>query len=417
MINLGTNSAAAAPAVPVSSVKVIGVGGAGLALLEHLVGMNLGRTDLVAVGTDAQALLASGSARKVQLGRERTKGLGAGGDPSIGEGAARESAEEIRSECEGAQIVIVCAGLGGGTGSGAAPVIAAEAKKKGALVLAVVTLPFRGEGRKRREQAELALSRLSRPCTAVLCFENERMSGLGPADVPVAEAFATSAGVMASAVAAIIRMVTLPAVLRLGVDELLQVFHGANARCQFGYGTASGADRVRNAVDEALQCPLLDSGSLLSDSESVLVHITGNDSLKMSEVHNVLRQLSVHIEDSAQIMLGVANDGQAGDAIGVSIMACARNSGSIGAAEDEREDETPSEAEAAEEPAGANGRTAEKGKGAAKSARKKVSAEQTQEELPLDQAMRGRFKDLDPTMVDGQDLDIPAFIRMRLRLK
>jgi len=417
MINLGTNSAAAAPVVPVTSVKVIGVGGAGLALLEYLVGANLGRTDLVAVGTDAQALLASGSARKVQLGRERTKGLGAGGDPSIGEGAARESAEEIRSECEGAQIVIVCAGLGGGTGSGAAPVIAAEAKKKGALVLAVVTLPFRGEGGKRREQAELALSRLSRPCTAVLCFENERMSGLGPTDVPVAEAFATSAGVMASAVAAIIRMVTLPAVLRLGVDELLQVFHGANARCQFGYGTASGADRVRNAVDQALQCPLLDSGSLLSDSESVLVHITGNDSLRMSEVHNVLRQLSVHIEDSAQIMLGVANDGQAGDAIGVSIMACARNSGSIGVAEGEQEDETPAEAEAAEEPVGANGRTAEKGKGPAKPARKKVSAEQTQEELPLDQAMRGRFKDLDPTMVDGQDLDIPAFIRMRLRLK
>jgi len=417
MINLGANSSAASPTVPVTSVKVIGVGGAGLAIIERLSRVDLGRADLVAAGTDAQALLASSAEQKIQLGRERTRGLGAGGDPSIGEGAARESAGEILSACTGAEIVIVCAGLGGGTGSGSAPVVAAEAKKNGALVLGLVTLPFRGEGVKRREQAEVALSRLSRPCTAVLCFENERMSGLGPAEMPVSEAFAASTEVMASAVVALIRMVTLPAVLRLGVDELLQVFHGANARCQFGHGIASGSDRVSVAVEQALQCPLLDSGSLLADSESVLVHITGSASLKLSEVQEVLAQLSVHIEDSAQIMLGVATDTGAGDAINVSIMACARSAGGVVAAEELEDEEVLTGEENVEEPEGSEGQTEEKDKVPVKPKRRKVSVEQTQEELPLDQAMRGRFKDLDPTMVDGQDLDIPTFIRMRLRLK
>ncbi|MEI7865191.1 MAG: cell division protein FtsZ [Chthoniobacterales bacterium] len=417
MINLGPNSSAASPAVPVTSIKVIGVGGAGLALIERLTALDLGLTKLIASGTDAQALLASSAEQKIQLGRERTKGLGAGGDPSVGEGAARESAEEICSACSGAEMVIVCAGLGGGTGSGAAPVVAAEAKKNGALVLGLVTLPFRGEGGKRRKQAEVALSRLSRPCTAVLCFENERMSAHGAADVPVAEAFSASAEVMASAVLALVRMVTLPAVLRLGVDELLQVFHGADARCQFGHGTASGADRVHVAVEQALQSPLLDSGSLLADAESVLVHVTGSASLRLSEVKKVLAQLSVHIEDSAEIMLGVATDGQAGNAISVSIMACARSSGGLLAAEEVEEDEVVTTEENMETSVENDGQSEDKEKNPVQTKRRKVAVEQTQEELPLDQAMRGRFKDLDPTMVDGQDLDIPTFIRMRLRLK
>jgi len=417
MINLGPNAHAAAPSVPVTSVKIFGVGGAGLSLLECLANARLGRAELVAASTDAQALLNSPASRKVQLGREGTKGLGAGGDPSLGESAAKESAAEIRAECAGAQVVIVCAGLGGGTGSGAAPVIAHEAHRKGALVIGVVTMPLGGEGGKRRDQAEHALARLARSCTAILCFENDRLNELGPEGATISDAFNAASRTLALAVAAVVRMVSLPAVLRLGVDELISVFHGSGARCEFGCGFAAGPDRVRAAVEEALRSPLLESGKLLGEVDNVLVHITCDNSVRLAEVHSALRQISGQLEDSAQVMLRVAVDPEEEDVFGVVIMACAASGAARDAAidaEDEEEiTEEPPAGQSDEETAAKRAKT----KAKTKTARKAEAGEQKQEELPLDQAMRGRFKDLDPTMVDGQDLDVPTFIRMRIRLK
>ncbi|MBJ7258104.1 MAG: cell division FtsZ family protein [Chthoniobacterales bacterium] len=416
MINLGPNALAAAPFAPVSTAKIFGVGGAGLALLERLAPMPLGRTELVAAGTDARSLMNSSVVRKVQIGREGTKGLGSGGDATVGEGAARESAAEIRAECEGAQVVVVCAGLGGGTGSGAAPVIAHEAQRKGALVVGVVTMPLVGEGGQRREQAERALARLARSCTAILCFENDRLNELGPEGMTISDAFNAASQTLATAAAAVVRMVGLPAILRLGVDELVQVFQGSSARCEFGCGFASGPDRVRSAVEEAMRSPLLESGKLLGESESVLVHITGDSSLKLTEVHSALRQISQHVEENAQVMLGVATDPEAEDIFGVVIMAC---KGAGADLDGDEEDFSKAAEETSGEDAVPEDGTAKpaKSKARTKTPRRTATAEQKQEELPLDQAMRGRFKDLDPTMVDGQDLDVPTFIRMRIRLK
>jgi cell division protein FtsZ len=418
MINLGPNAQAAAPSVPVTSVKIFGVGGAGLSLLERLVDARLGRAELVAVSTDAQALMNSPAARKVQLGREGTKGLGAGGDPLLGESAAKESAAEIRAECAGAQVIVVCAGLGGGTGSGAAPVIAHEAHRKGALVIGVVTMPLGGEGGKRRDQAEHALARLARSCTAILCFENDRLNELGPEGATISDAFNAASRTLAMAVAAVVRMVSLPAVLRLGVDELVNVFHGSGARCEFGCGFATGPDRVRTAVEEALRSPLLENGKLLGEVENVLVHITGDNSVKLTEVHSALRQISGQLEDSAQVMLGVAVDPEDEDLFGVVIMACATSGGARDVAIDAEEEEETADEQLSAGQSGEEATTKPaKSKGKTKTSRKTDTGEQKQEELPLDQAMRGRFKDLDPTMVDGQDLDVPTFIRMRIRLK
>lgn len=416
MINLGPNAQAAAPSAPVNAVKIFGVGGAGLSLLERLSGMRLGRAELVAVSTDAQALVNSSAARKLQIGREGTKGLGAGGDPALGEGAAKECAAEIRAECAGAQVVIVCAGLGGGTGSGAAPVVAHEAQRKGALVVGLVTMPLGGEGGKRREQAELALRRMSRSCTAILCFENDRMNELGPEGATISDAFNAASRTLAYAVAAVVRMVSLPSVLRLGVDEFVQIFHGAAARCEFGCGFAAGTDRVRSAVEEALNSPLLEQGKLLGEVDNVLVHITGDAGLKLAEVHSALRQVSAHLEDTAQVLLGVAVDPEEEDIFGVVIMAAASGAPRTNALDEEEDEVTETDATVSAEEDESEGKS-RKGKAKAKGSRKTESSEQTQEELPLDQAMRGRFKDLDPTMVDGQDLDVPTFIRMRIRLK
>ena len=414
MISMGTSGQLATPVAPVTSIKVVGVGGAGLAVIEHLAGEGAVLSECVAMHTAAQALLGSSAAHKVQLGREATTGLGAGGDPSVGQAAARESAGDIAEACSGTQLVILCAGLGGGTGSGAAPVIAQEAKKSGALVVGVVTLPFAGEGGKRGEQARAALARLGRHCVAVLCFENDRMTELAPAEAPVAETFRAAGDVLAGAVRAVARMVGLPAVMPVGLDELMQSFRGGDARCQFGHGSSSGSDRVREAVEQALRSPMLDGGRMLAEPGNVLVHVTGDAALSLAEVQSVLRQLSRYIEDSSQILLGVATDPAGSGQLGVAIMAAARATGYADYEEEEIEQEIPAES------AGATDGDGEKpAKPSAKRPKgtKKNDTGQTQEELPLDQAMRGRFKDLDPTMVDGQDLDVPTFIRLRIRLK
>ena len=417
MITVGTNERFSTPATAVSAVKVIGLGNAGLAVLARLTHEQGAPADLVAVHTDAKAVAASPAARKMQIGHDVAKGLGAGGDAARGRASASESLTDLRAECKGAEVVLLCAGLGGGTGSGAAPVVAEQAKKSGALVIALVTLPFAAEGSRKRELAEESLARLGRNCLAVLCFENDRMVEVVGAEAPVAEAFGAAAGVLSLAVRAIAQMVALPAVMPVGLDELLQMFIGADARAHFGYGAASGPDRVRLAVEEALRCPLLEEGKLLSEPGRVLIHLTGDDSLTLSELQSVLRRLSAHFGPATLVHVGVANDPAAGEHLGVTVLGCTRSGVPSVVLEDEDELEVPVEPveEAAEsavgEKPGESGAKRGKGKG------KKNEAGQTQEELPLDQAMRGRFKDLDPTMVDGQDLDIPAFIRMRIRLK
>lgn len=418
MINLGSKAQISAPVAPVTSFKVIGVGDAGLALLERLAPVDA-HLELVAMHTDAQALLGSSASRKVQLGRETAKGMAAGGDPAIGHAAAKETADAINAECEDAQVVIVCAGLGGGTGSGAAPVVAEEAKKTGALVFGLVNLPFGSEGEKRREQALEALSHLGRHCAGVICFENDKMIKIAGEDALVGEAFGAAEATMSQAALALARMVRLPAFLRVGMAELIQMFRGSNSRCQFGCGFSAGENRAMQAVEAALEHPLLDGGKILSESGHVLIHVAGDPSMRMDEVQTVVREVSRNIEPSSQVFLGIATDAMALDSIGVTIMSCTRVVGihEEEVVEDESFDPRPSERDSvlAPEPADRSGKTA--AKRGSKTPSKKAAAGQMQEELPLDQAMRGRFKDLDPTMVDGQDLDIPTFIRMRLRLK
>ena len=417
MITVGSNERFSTPATAVSAVKVIGLGNAGLAVLARLVHDQEAPADLVAVHTDARAVAASPVARKMQIGHGVAKGLGAGGDAARGRASASESVTDLRAECKGAEVVLLCAGLGGGTGSGAAPVVAEQARKSGALVIAVVTLPFAAEGSRKRELAEESLARLGRNCLAVLCFENDRMVEVVAAGAPVGEAFGAAAGVLSLAVRALAQMVGLPAVMPVGLDELLEMFAGADARAHFGYGAAAGPDRVRLAVEEALRCPLLEQGKLLSEPGQVLIHLTGDDSLTLCELQSVLRRLSAHFGPATLVHVGVARDPAAGEYLGVAVLACTRSGLQPVLLEDEDELEGPVEPvpEAAEssegEKAGESGGKRAKGKG------KKNESGQTQEELPLDQAIRGRFKDLDPTMVDGQDLDIPAFIRLRIRLK
>jgi cell division protein FtsZ len=384
-------------------------------MLQRLAREDGAPADLVAVHTDAKAVAASPAPRKIQIGRDVAKGLGAGGDAARGRASASESLTELRAECGGAEVVILCAGLGGGTGSGAAPVVAEQAKKAGALVIGLVTLPFAAEGSKKRELAEECLARLGRHCLAVICFENDRMVEVSAANAPLAEALGSAAGTLSLTVRSVAQMLGLPAVMPVGLDELLQIFEGADARAHFGYGVSEGPDRAREAVEDALRSPLLEEGRLLSEPGRILLHLTGDDSLSLAELQAALRHLSPHLGPATQVHVGVATDHAADGRLGVALLACTRSGLPVAVPDDEEDFPValaPAPAEAVpeeEKPAKGSGKKGKVGK--------KSETEQTQEELPLDQAMRGRFKDLDPTMVDGQDLDIPTFIRMRIRLK
>lgn len=406
MISLGTNGRLSSTHTPVVSCKIVGIGNAGVALIEGLASNVSAPVELVAMHSDVAALSASSASRKLRLGKESDKGLGSAGDPSAGRAAAIEQAADIRSEFDGTKFVVICAGLGGGTGSGAAPVIADEARRAGALVFGLVTFPFAGEGGQRREQAEAALAKLGRSCAAVLCFENDRMSEISPTDAPATQAFAAATATMADAAKALLRIVALPSLLHAGLDELAHMFRGAGARCQFGHGFSSGSDRARVAVDGALACPLLDGGAMLAEPGGVLVHIAADPSLRLAEIETVLSLLAPHIPDSSQLFLGVGIDHAASDTLAVTLMAASPGAGQYDSRESEEELQEEDAAEGGTKQAPKRGRTA-----------KRAPAGQTQEELPLDEAVRGRFKNLDPTLVDGQDLDIPAYIRMRLRLR
>jgi cell division protein FtsZ len=417
MITAGPSERLAASVAPVSACKVIGLGNAGLAMVARLAGEEGAPADLVAVHTDDKALSASPAPRKLQIGPGVAKGLGAGGDAARGRASASESLTELRAECTGTELLILCAGLGGGTGSGAAPVVAEQAKKAGALVVAVVTLPFAAEGSRKRELAEEALARLGRHCLTVLCFENDRMVEVSPADASLGEALGAAAGVLSLAVRAVTQMVSLPALMPVGLDELLQMFEGADARAHFGYGVAGGNARAREAMEQAMASPLLDEGRLLAEPGRVLLHLTGDESVTLAELQTALKHLSPRLGLSTQVHVGVANDPEADGRLAVTILACTRSGlPPVLPEEDEELSSVPEAAvevvETAGSPSDKPAKSSKRGKGG-----KKPETEQTQEELPLDQAMRGRFKDLDPTMVDGEDLDIPAFIRMRIRLK
>lgn len=409
MIHLGTNSEAVTPVVPVSPVRVIGIGSSGLAVLERLTSYGQNVIETVALHADAQALMTSSSSEKLQIGREATRGLGSGGDAALGAAAAQECVEEIRAACR-APLVVICAGLGGGTGSGAACVVAQEAKNAGAMVLAIVTLPFATEGQHRNDVARAALSKIGRHCLAVMCFENDRMGDLVETTASVTEAFGKSADVMAEAIRSVVRMVSLPSVLHVGLDELSQVFRGSEARCSFGHGVARGRERIAEAVEQSFGGVMMDGGRVLSVAGSVLVQVTADATLPLSELREIMRRVHDRVSDNAHLYLGVSTDPAASDVVEVTILA-ASPLGTSSAFE-----ESVTAGEAGEESGAEAGKSAKAGARRKAGARKPEGAE-TQEELPLDQAIRGRFKDIDPTMVDGQDLDIPTFIRLRLRLK
>ncbi len=229
-----------------------------------------------------QSLASSVATQKVQLGRTVTRGLGAGGDPELGFNAANESADEIREFLQGARMVFVCAGLGGGTGSGAAPASRRWRAKAGALVVAFATLPFAFEGKRRNAQAsEGAARNCSSISDAVVCFENDRMGDMVLPKAGIHQAFAAADLTISQSVRAIVNVVRRPGLIRIGFDELLSALRSQDGRCLFGYGESDSDNRAHEALALALKNPLMDRGKMLTDAHHVLVQVAGGPGMTL----------------------------------------------------------------------------------------------------------------------------------------
>ncbi|MDA7525831.1 cell division protein FtsZ [Verrucomicrobiales bacterium] len=301
-------------------VKVIGVGGAGSNVLDQIALDGMEDAELICLNTDVRTLKTSTAHSKVQIGRQLTRGLGAGGDPELGILAAEEAEEEIRAAVRGQDMVFICTGLGGGSGSGAAPTVSRIAKEEGAFVVVFATMPFSFEGRRRIQQAETALKLLERSADALITFENDRMGELVLPKEGIQQAFGNADKIISQSVRAITYVVTQPGLIQIGMDDLLTALKTPISRCLFGYGAAKGKNRAQEALKTALRSPLLDRGKLLNKSRNVLVHIVGGGSMTLYEVELLMNEMSKNVGGETQILFGAATDEKMDDELSVTII-------------------------------------------------------------------------------------------------
>ena len=304
-----------------STVRVIGIGGAGANVLDRMALEGSDDADLLTLNTDVRALSSSVSSNKIQLGQTLLKGMGAGGDPELGKQGALEAVDEIRNALRGYKMAFVCVGLGGGTGSGAAPEVCRVAKEEGVFLVVFATLPFSFEGKRRMDQALEALDRVGRYANAVVTFDNDRMGELIVPKEGVQQAFAAADKIISQAIRATMKIVSHPGIIRIGMDEILSALNTDNSRCLFGFGAAKGDNRAQEALEQALKSPLLDTGKMLADAKNVLVHVGGGDSMTLFEIELVMQELSKHIDDSkTQILFGTGTDKKLGGGLTVTII-------------------------------------------------------------------------------------------------
>src|SRR6266480_475890 len=454
-------------------IKIVSVGGAGLNALDRIVLDGLERADVVAINTDVHSLTSSVATRKVQLGRTVSRGLGAGGDPDVGYQAALESADEIREALTDSRVIFICAGLGGGTGSGAAPYIAQAAREAGALVIAFVTLPFGFEGKRRNAQAREALVRLSEFAHAVVCFENDRMGDLTPPQAGIHQAFAMADMTISQSARSIVNLIQQPGLIRIGFDDLLAALRTRNSRCLFAYGESDSDNRAHEALTQALKNPLMDRGRMLADATNVLVQVAGGPGMTLSEVEILMQELGRHVSDQTQILFGAVVDARLGDRLSVTIISSlsageeillqtppapssasaaspVRERYQAAAPEPEIQTEEPivevpplEETVPFEEPVAAetvpvathistepHAIPARNGEPAMSTPQdksvlwkeEKAPAEKSatpakQEVLQFEPVTRGRFEKSEPTIIEGEDLDIPTYLRKNIKVK
>ncbi|MBL9115858.1 MAG: cell division FtsZ family protein [Verrucomicrobiaceae bacterium] len=301
-------------------ICVAGVGGAGSNVIDRVTVDRTLNATLVSLQTDVRVLNQSMAPRKVQLGAELMRGVGTGGDPDLGREAAIYSKDRIRESLEGHDMVFISVGLGGGTGSGAAPVVAEIAKSLGAIVVVFAAVPFSFEGRRRIQQAQEALDRLQKSSDALILFDNNRMGELVLGKEGIQKTFAQADSLIGQSVRAVSAMVGQPGLVKLGLDDLAAALKASDGRCLFGFGEAKGQNRGTEAMKRALKSPLINNGQLLNNARNLLVHIVGGDTLTLAEVESIMKQLGRHVPDETQLLFGIGVDSRMTDSISVTLI-------------------------------------------------------------------------------------------------
>jgi cell division protein FtsZ len=370
-------------------IKVVGIGGGGVNAVNRMIELGLRGVEFIAINTDAQALLMSDADVKLDVGRELTRGLGAGADPEVGRRAAEDHAEEIEEALAGADMVFVTAGEGGGTGTGGAPVVARIAKSIGALTIGVVTKPFAFEGKRRSAQADTGVAQLKNEVDTLIVVPNDRLLEISDRGISMLEAFSTADQVLLAGVQGITDLITTPGLINLDFADVKSVMQGAGSALM-GIGASRGADRAIKAAELAVASPLLEAS--IDGAHGVLLSIQGGSNLGIFEINDAARLVQEAVHPEANIIFGAVIDDTLGDEVRVTVIAAGFDGGeptSYRPVRERRETFQPADAPAATAtgavPLGAQGWSAEP---------------DTPLGAPLD-------RDFD----DEGDLDIPEFLK------
>lgn len=336
----------AAPQNYLAVIKVIGVGGGGVNAINRMIEVGLKGVEFIAINTDAQALLMSDADVKLDVGRELTRGLGAGANPAVGRKAAEDHREEIEEVLKGADMVFVTAGEGGGTGTGGAPVVANIARSLGALTIGVVTRPFTFEGRRRANQAEDGIAELREEVDTLIVIPNDRLLSISDRQVSVLDAFKSADQVLLSGVQGITDLITTPGLINLDFADVKSVMSEAGSALM-GIGSARGDDRAVAAAEMAISSPLLEAS--IDGARGVLLSISGGSDLGLFEINEAAQLVSEAAHPEANIIFGAVIDDALGDEVRVTVIAAGFDGGQpptrretvLGAGAGKREESAP----------------------------------------------------------------------------
>ncbi len=303
-------------------IAIVGLGGAGANILHCFGGSSADNVRLCIMSLDERVGRACGNVEFLQLGSGLNRGLGSGGDPDVGGRAARESAEQISELLKDSRLLVMVAGLGGGTGSGAAPVLASMAREAGLFLVSVLVMPFAFEGRRRREQAERALEEVAALSDIVFCFENDYMEELFRNRSGARAVFEEVDRLLAKATASVPTLANSPGLINLGLDELAAALENNDSRCIFGTGSGYGPNRARDAARAALESPLVSFHRSIRFARTVIVHIAGGDSMSLTEIRRTMETVREALaDDDVRVFFGTTVKPKLGDEMRVTLIA------------------------------------------------------------------------------------------------
>lgn len=299
-------------------IKVVGIGGGGVNAVNRMIEQGLKGVEFIAINTDAQALLMSDADVKLDVGRDSTRGLGAGADPEVGRKAAEDAKDEVEELLRGADMVFVTAGEGGGTGTGGAPVVASIARKLGALTVGVVTRPFSFEGKRRSNQAENGIAALRESCDTLIVIPNDRLLQMGDAAVSLMDAFRSADEVLLNGVQGITDLITTPGLINVDFADVKGIMSGAGTALM-GIGSARGEGRSLKAAEIAINSPLLEAS--MEGAQGVLMSIAGGSDLGLFEINEAASLVQDAAHPDANIIFGTVIDDSLGDEVRVTVIA------------------------------------------------------------------------------------------------